>query len=117
MKTLFVCLILLLLSILYVYALPQIDESSITDEKKFLVDNSQCISQARTGGNASGADYAQGAVIGAGIGVGSGVAFGAMTGGDIGREPPLGQSLEVLAVEAEASIERLNLIIRFILNE
>jgi len=74
---------LFLPSTLYDYGLPQIDESSITDQKRFLIDKSQSIAQARTGENASGFSYAQGAAIGAGIGASSGVAFGAMIGGEI----------------------------------
>jgi len=90
MKTLYLSLSLLFLSSTYVYALPQIDESSITDEKKFLVDNSQCIAQARTGESVAGSNFTQDAVLGAGIGAGSSVAFGAMTGGDIGTGAAVG---------------------------
>jgi hypothetical protein len=55
---------LFLLSTLYYSGLPQIDESSIAEEKRLLVDKSQCIAQARTGESALGSGYAQGAAIG-----------------------------------------------------
>lgn len=90
MKVLLFHIILMVLSTVYVTALPQIDETSVTDEKQFLVDNGQCIAQARSGQSAGVSNFAQDAVIGAGVGAGSSVAFGAMTGGDLGPGAAVG---------------------------
>ena len=73
-----------------VFALPQIDESSITDEKKFLVDNSQCIALARRGETGAGSDFVENAAKGAASGAVSSVTFGAMTGGVSGSGAGLG---------------------------
>ncbi|GJM17300.1 MAG: hypothetical protein DHS20C13_26270 [Thermodesulfobacteriota bacterium] len=75
---------------LNVMSLPQIDEDSITDEKKFLADNSQCIAHARSGQSGGGNDFVKDAAIGSATGAGSSVVFGAMTGGDIGTGAALG---------------------------
>jgi len=61
-------------------SLPQIDEDSITDEKEFLADNSQCIAHARSGQNSSGNNVVKDAVIGSATGAGSAVVFGAPPG-------------------------------------
>lgn len=81
---------LVLLQSLHAMALPQIDEDSITDEKKFLVDNSQCIAQARSGQNSGSNDFVKDAAVGSATGAGSAVVFGAMTGGDIGPGAAIG---------------------------
>lgn len=90
MKIVIFVFVLIIVSAFSALALPQIDESSITDEKKFLVDNSQCIAHARTGQSGGGSNFAEDAVIGAGVGAGSSVAFGAMTGGDLGAGAAVG---------------------------
>ncbi len=73
-----------------VMSLPQIDEDSITDEKNFLADNSQCIAHARSGQSGGGDDFVKDAAIGSATGAGSSVVFGAITGGDIGPGAAVG---------------------------
>ena len=69
-------------------AVPQVDESSVEDWDQFIIDNSQCLALAESGGG--GSSFAKNAVIGAGVGAGSGAAFGAMTGGDVGSSAAFG---------------------------
>lgn len=90
MKILIFILTLVLFQSIYTLALPQIDEESITDEKKFIVDNSQCIAQARSGQNSGSNDFVKDAALGSATGAGSAVVFGAMTGGDIGPGAAIG---------------------------
>jgi len=70
MKILIFILALVFALPLDVMSLPQIDEDSITDEKEFLADNSQCIAHARSGQNSSGNNIVKDAAIGSATGAG-----------------------------------------------
>jgi len=95
MRILILIFALVLIQTFYVMAIPQIDEDSIKDEKKFLVDNGQCLAYAKSGGG--GSDFAKDVAIGATVGAGSSVAFGAMAGGDIGTGAAIGAVVGGLA--------------------